>query len=237
MHLDPMAKERKRLTERRVREQTSAIEDIQETVQEYAAPVPDEPAIRPSRQPSMRLRLDAHLASHALRRQSSLAAIQTFAAEEPSAAASTDEDAEPPEPRLSPDPGASRWLSGRQTRAPSPDPDARRHWSTATVRQRARVESDELWANEKERLSPSASYYASHATKRYGDGSRMSRREAEEMEARLRALGWRGGGSSSKKGTEETMRAHVRGTLSRRDGGALRAYHGSFRRTRETRDR
>ena len=217
MHLDPMAEERRRLTERRVREQTSAIEDIQETVQEYDAPVPDEVAIKPTRQPSMRLRLDAHLASHALRRQS----------EEPSAAASTDVDAEHPKPKPSPDLGETRRRGGGQNRATSPDPDARRHRSGDAPR-----------VNASDRSSPSALYsYASRASSRYRDGSRPSRREAEDVEARLRALGWRGGGASSEKEKEKTMRAHVRGTLSRRDGGAaypsgggaLRAYHGSFR--------
>ena len=224
MHLDPMAEERRRLTERRVREQTSAIEDIQETVQEYDAPVPDEVAIKPTRQPSMRLRLDAHLASHALRRQS----------EEPSAAASTDVDAEHPKPKPSPDLGETRRRGGGQNRATSPDPDARRHRSGDAPR-----------VNASDRSSPSALYsYASRASSRYRDGSRLSRREAEDVEARLRALGWRGGGASSEKEKEKTMRAHVRGTLSRRDGGAaypsgggaLRAYHGSFRGGGETKE-
>ena len=68
----------------------------------------------------------------------------------------------------------------------------------------------------------------------------MSRREAEDVEARLRALGRRGGGASSEKEKEKTMRAHVRGTPGRRaepEGAAgiprrrrlRRAYHGSFR--------
>ena len=203
MHLDPMAEERRRLTERRVREQTSAIEDIRETVQEYDAPVPDEVAIKPTRQPSMRLRLDAHLASHALRRQS----------EEPSAAASTDVGAEehrnPKNPP--PDLGETTPGGGGQNRATSPDPDARRHRSGDAPR-----------VNASDRSSPSALYsYASRASSRYRDGSGPSRREAEDVEARLRALGWRGGGASSEKEKEKTMRAHVRGTLSRRDGRSV----------------
>ena len=70
MHLDPMAEERRRLTERRVREQTSAIEDIQETVQRarharsrrtgHQTHAPTVDATPPRRAP----------ASHALRRQS-----------------------------------------------------------------------------------------------------------------------------------------------------------------------
>ena len=47
------------------------------------------------------------------------------------------------------------------------------------------------------------------------------------MEARLRALGWRGGGASEKE--RKTMRAHVPGTLSRRDGGAAYPSGGGAR--------
>ena len=99
--------------------------------------------------------------------------------------------------------------------------------------------------NESDRSSPSALYsYASRASSRYRDGSRLSRREAEDVEARLRALGWRGGGASSKRkrrrpcartfeGRSRDATEARRGSLG---GGALRAYHGSFRGGGETKE-